>query len=158
MIGSKGPFRVDSQPFNPSNTKPPFFQIFDNSFLAVLGSNPSVRAIARNDTFAFAHEAPVFIPQTNEVFFASNDGGALGNSDINHNNQVSRISLTEAAKGGNVTFTKVRYSPAIVLLLSQYVTHFSEGAVGRYRSNDEWRHKLPLTTPPHQLRKRSSPS
>jgi hypothetical protein len=29
------------------------------------------------------------------VFFASNDGGSLGNSDINHNNKVGKISMKD---------------------------------------------------------------
>lgn len=65
-----------------------------------------------NESFAFAHEAPVFFPDTNEVTFASNDGGPLGMSDLDHNNQVAKISLDDPqiAKGGMVTVTKVWYS------------------------------------------------
>ena len=60
------------------------------------------------------------MPDTDQVFFASNDGGALGMSDIDHNNQVSMISLKEVAAAikasgrdvtpVNVTVTKVRSS------------------------------------------------
>ena len=60
------------------------------------------------------------MPDTDEVFFVSNDGGALGMSDIDHNNQVSVISLKEVAAAikasgrnvtpVNVTVTKVRSS------------------------------------------------
>lgn len=74
--------------------------------------------MAANPGFAFAHEAPVWVPETDEVFFASQDGGALGFSDINHNNQVSKISLSEVAAAisasgpgiapVNVSVTKVR--------------------------------------------------
>ncbi|KNZ75888.1 hypothetical protein J132_00901 [Termitomyces sp. J132] len=64
--------------FNPTSTAPPFFQIFDSAFLTILGPNPSIREVASNSTFAFAHEAPVYVSDTNEVFFASNDGGPLG--------------------------------------------------------------------------------
>ncbi|KAG6884537.1 hypothetical protein C0993_010293 [Termitomyces sp. T159_Od127] len=81
--------------FNPTSTPPPFFQIFDPDFLAILGPNPSVREVASNSTFAFAHEAPVYVPDTNEVFFASNDGGPLGMSDLNHNSVVGKLNLTE---------------------------------------------------------------
>ena len=70
--------------------------MFDSAFLDILGRNASFRAIASNPTFAFAHEAPVWLPDTDEVTFASNDGGALGNSDINRSNIVSKISLKEA--------------------------------------------------------------
>ena len=109
VLGSSGPFRNDSELFNPTNSEPPFFQIFDEEFLNILGPNPSIKLIASNDTFAFAHEAPVWIPSTDEIFFASNDGGALGMSDINHNNQYSKINLTAAQnlKGGLIGITKV---------------------------------------------------
>lgn len=71
--------------------------MFDPAFLRILGPSATVRAVAANPTFAFAHEAPIWLPSTDEVTFASNDGGALGMSDIDHNNQVSKISLKEVA-------------------------------------------------------------
>lgn len=117
MLGANGSFRTSSfdQFFNPTSTSPPFFQIFDESFLDILGPNPSIQEVASNATFAFAHEAPVYNSPTDEVFFASNDGGPLGNSDLNHNNQYSKISLAavEAALASgkspiNVPITAVR--------------------------------------------------
>ncbi|KAJ7604640.1 calcium-dependent phosphotriesterase [Roridomyces roridus] len=81
--------------FNPTGTEPPFFQIFDPSFLQILGGSPSITQIASNATFAFAHEAPIYDPKMDAVTFASNDGGALGMSDINHNNRVGRINLKD---------------------------------------------------------------
>ncbi|OBZ77325.1 Gluconolactonase [Grifola frondosa] len=99
VLGTNGPFRMSSftQFFNPTNTSPPFFQIFDPAFLTVLGHTPSIRVVASNPTFAFAHEAPIWVPSTDEVFFASNDGGLLGMSNLEHNNQVSSISLRAVA-------------------------------------------------------------
>ncbi|KAI0666479.1 D-lactonohydrolase-like protein [Trametes maxima] len=97
VLGNAGAFREDAFTalFNPTNTSPPFFQVFDPAFLRLLGPGATVRAVAADPTFAFAHEAPIWVPNTDEVFFASNDGGALGRSDIDHNNQVSKISLRE---------------------------------------------------------------
>ena len=95
VLGEGSTFRSSaSDPFNPTSTAPPFFQVFDESFLSILGSNPSIREIASNSTFAFAHEAPIYDPTTSEVFFSSNNGGALGMSDLEHNNVVGKISLT----------------------------------------------------------------
>ncbi|KAF8201169.1 hypothetical protein K438DRAFT_1905738 [Mycena galopus ATCC 62051] len=76
---------------------------FDSAFLDVLGKAPSITEIASNSTFAFAHEAPVYVPALDSVFFASNDGGALGMSDINHNNQVSSINLKDVPANLNGT-------------------------------------------------------
>ncbi|KAI0643990.1 D-lactonohydrolase-like protein [Trametes meyenii] len=97
VLGNAGAFREDAfaDLFNPTNTSPPFFQVFDPAFLRLLGPGATVRAVAANPTFAFAHEAPIWVSSTDEVFFASNDGGALGRSDIDHNNQVSKISLRD---------------------------------------------------------------
>lgn len=117
---SPTPFRTSSitQFFNPTNTTPPFFQIFHPSFLSILGPSPSIRSIASNPGFAFAHEAPVWDERTDEVFFASNDGGLLGMSDLERNNQVAKINLKEVqreiakspsnqVRDVNVTVTKV---------------------------------------------------
>lgn len=121
-MGNKGDFRESSftQIFNPTNTSPPFFQVFDPSFLSILGTSPSIRVIASHPEFAFAHEAPIWLPDADEVTFVSNDGGPLGMSDINHNNQVNTISLKDVeaaiqASGSeisplNVSFTKVSLS------------------------------------------------
>jgi gluconolactonase len=87
-----------TQFFNPTNSTPPFFQIFDESFKLLLGSSPSLHLIASNDSYAFAHEAPIWVESTDEVFFAANSGGALGMSDINHNSKVGKISVREAEK------------------------------------------------------------
>jgi gluconolactonase len=55
--------------FNPTNSSPPFFQIYEDALLDILGPSASIRAIASNETFAFAHESAI----TNGVCFASND-------------------------------------------------------------------------------------
>ena len=81
--------------FNPTNTTSPFFQVFHPDFLTILGPNARINEVARNNTFAFAHEAPIYDPTLDTVFFASNDGGALGMSDLNHNNVVNSISMKE---------------------------------------------------------------
>lgn len=112
VLGGNATFREDSFSagfFNPTSTTPPFFQIFDQAFLSILGSNPSIREVASNSTFAFAHEAPVYVAATDEVFFASGGGGPLDMSDLNHNNVVGRISLkdVEAALAANETTINV---------------------------------------------------
>ncbi|KAF9223171.1 calcium-dependent phosphotriesterase [Gyrodon lividus] len=81
--------------FNPTNTTPPFIQIFDPSFLQVLGPNPTIRLIASNPGFAFAHEAPIYVPDLNVVFFSSNGGGSLGYSGWYNNSVVGMINMTE---------------------------------------------------------------
>ena len=59
----------------------------------MLGKNARITEVARNDSFAFAHEAPIWDPATEDVYFASNAGGALGMSGLHANNRVGKISL-----------------------------------------------------------------
>ena len=97
VLPSTFAFRKDafSEPFNPTNTKPPFFQVFHKDFLKIIGPNARIHQIARNDTFAFAHEAPIYHPGTDEVFFSSNNGGPLGHSDWDNNNLLGKISMQD---------------------------------------------------------------
>ncbi|KAG2346587.1 calcium-dependent phosphotriesterase [Suillus weaverae] len=93
--------------FNPTNTTPPFIQVFDPSFLDVTGPSATIRKIASNPGFAFAHEAPIYVPDLNLVFFASNGGGTLGYSGWYNNSVVGMINMTEvdmalASTTGNV--------------------------------------------------------
>jgi gluconolactonase len=93
--------------FNPTNTTPPFIQVFDPSFLDAIGSSATIRSIASNPGFAFAHEAPIYVPDLNAVFFTSNDGGPLGYNGWYNNSVVSMINMTEvdmalASTTGNV--------------------------------------------------------
>ncbi|KAK0199834.1 D-lactonohydrolase-like protein [Desarmillaria ectypa] len=129
-LGANASFRKNSfeSYFNPTNTTPPFFQVFDRSFLAVLGSFPSIHEVASNDTFAFAHEAPIYDPSSDDVFFASNDGGLLGMSDLEHNNEISKLSLSaaEAVKGSSVPITPLILPDTIQM---------TNGGTGPYKSS-----------------------
>ncbi|KAF8554483.1 calcium-dependent phosphotriesterase [Imleria badia] len=81
--------------FNPTNATPPLIQIFDPSFLDVTGPNATIRLVASHPGFAFAHEAPIYVPDLNVVFFSSNDGGPFGYSDWHNNSVVSVLNMTE---------------------------------------------------------------
>lgn len=41
----------------------------------------------------------IWIPETDEIFFASNAGGALGQSDLHRNNKIHRIVLKDTPAG-----------------------------------------------------------
>ncbi|OAX43438.1 calcium-dependent phosphotriesterase [Rhizopogon vinicolor AM-OR11-026] len=93
--------------FNPTNTAPPFIQIFDPSFLKITGPSAKIRQIASNPGFAFAHEAPIYVEELNALFFSSNGGGTLGYSGWYNNSAVSMLNMTEvdmalASSTGNV--------------------------------------------------------
>ncbi|EGN94403.1 hypothetical protein SERLA73DRAFT_144098 [Serpula lacrymans var. lacrymans S7.3] len=93
--------------FNPTNTTSPFFQVFDPSFLNILGPNANFRTIVANPGFAFAHEAPIYDAESNILYFSSNDGGPLGYNGWYNNSVVSMLNMTEveeaiASTSGNV--------------------------------------------------------
>ncbi|KAJ3477049.1 hypothetical protein NLI96_g10729 [Meripilus lineatus] len=92
------PSRTSSttQFFNPTNTTPPFFQIFHPAFLDVLGDNPSIRSVASRPTFPFALGAGIWDERTDEVFFASGAGGVEPEPS---GNQIAKISLREVERG-----------------------------------------------------------
>ncbi|KJA24287.1 hypothetical protein HYPSUDRAFT_65771 [Hypholoma sublateritium FD-334 SS-4] len=101
VLGQNATFRQGNSRtllFNPTNSTPPFFQVFHPDFLSVLGKNAFVRQIAVNKTFGsgFAFEAPVFNAPTNEVFFASSV--FVPESSFNHSNHISKISMTQVEK------------------------------------------------------------
>ncbi|KAJ5899583.1 SMP-30/Gluconolaconase/LRE-like region, partial [Penicillium taxi] len=48
------------------------FSLYDNAFLKITGSSPTLEVIAENSTYPFAHEASVYIPSTDELFISSN--------------------------------------------------------------------------------------
>ncbi|KAF2661512.1 calcium-dependent phosphotriesterase [Lophiostoma macrostomum CBS 122681] len=62
--------RVVSNSRNPVTIDAPAFVIYNDSFNAILGSNPNL-LIAYEDTFPFAHGAAVFSPHRDIVFVSS---------------------------------------------------------------------------------------
>jgi len=56
------------------------FLSFDPRFEELLGKHPKLEVLAERN-YSFAHEAPVFLPKSNEVFFVSNRLGNLSSED-----------------------------------------------------------------------------
>ncbi|KAG1768935.1 hypothetical protein EV702DRAFT_713934 [Suillus placidus] len=93
--------------FNPTNTTPPFIQVFDPSFLDITGPSATIRKIASNPGFAFAHTAPIYVSDLNLVFFANTGSVKLGYNSWYNNSFVGMINMTEvdmalASTTGNV--------------------------------------------------------
>ncbi|KAH9837970.1 D-lactonohydrolase-like protein [Rhodofomes roseus] len=129
------PFRGDgwTDHFNPTNTSPPFFQVFHPGFLKILGSSPSIRAIATNPGFAFAHEAPIWVPGTDEIFFSSQDGGYLGFSDWENNNEVGKLSLGDVKEASVASRSRTSLLNVTVTPLSLPDTvQMTNGGTGPY--------------------------
>ncbi|KAF4618314.1 hypothetical protein D9613_011701 [Agrocybe pediades] len=135
VLGQNATFRQNGfiQQFNPTNSTPPFFQIFHSDFLDILGPNAFVRNIAVNNTFAsgFAFEAPFFNSPTNEMFFASSV--FVPESSFNHSNRISKINMTlvEQALTAHVQDINV---PFETLDLPETV-QITNGATGPFKGN-----------------------
>ncbi|KAF9011403.1 hypothetical protein BDQ17DRAFT_1322291 [Cyathus striatus] len=75
VLGENATFRQSSfnssQAFNPNGKKAPFIQVLDKTFSSVLGPNPIFRQVSFNASFGFAFEGPIYIPETDEIFFST---------------------------------------------------------------------------------------
>ncbi|KAI9566142.1 calcium-dependent phosphotriesterase [Boletus coccyginus] len=119
--------------FNPTNTTPPFIQIFDPSFLEVSGVDATIRLVASYPGFAMAHEAPIYVPELNIVFFASNAGGTLGYNGWHNNSVVWMVNMTEVDNALAATTGGVNV-PIQTLNLSDDV-QMVNGGTGPYKGN-----------------------
>lgn len=48
------------------------FVVHSSKFNSILGDEPTLELLAENQSYPFAHEAGVFIPERNELFITSN--------------------------------------------------------------------------------------
>ncbi|KAH7026373.1 uncharacterized protein B0I36DRAFT_330524 [Microdochium trichocladiopsis] len=73
------------------------FHVYDDEFLNVIGSNPKLSLIAHeasgNPIF---HEAVVWYPPTEEVFFVQNAGAPAAGTGLNKSSLIYKISLAQA--------------------------------------------------------------
>ncbi|KAF9873495.1 evolved d-pantonohydrolase [Colletotrichum karsti] len=72
------------------------FHIYDNEFYDVIGQDPSLTLIATSDTDPIFHEAVVWYPPTEEVFFVQNAGAPAAGTGLNKSSIIQKISLEEA--------------------------------------------------------------
>lgn len=61
----------------------------------VLGENASIHQIASEDSWTWAWEAPTYVAETDEFFFASSSGDPLGSSGIDKNNRMLKLDMSE---------------------------------------------------------------
>ncbi|KAF2966999.1 hypothetical protein GQX73_g6579 [Xylaria multiplex] len=72
------------------------FHVYDEEFYEVIGRNPTLTLIARSETDPIFHEAVVWYPPTNEVFFAQSAGNPATGTGLNKSAIIQKISLAEA--------------------------------------------------------------
>ncbi|KAM0221128.1 hypothetical protein ACHAPA_006530 [Fusarium lateritium] len=89
-------------------TKRPF-HVYDAEFLDIIGHDPTLTLIATSDTDPIFHEAVVWSPGTEEVFFAQNAGDPAAGTGLKKSSVVQKISLSdaEAVKNGTHIFEEV---------------------------------------------------
>ncbi|KAL1877494.1 hypothetical protein Daus18300_002481 [Diaporthe australafricana] len=95
------------------------FHIYDDEFYDVIGQDPSLTLIATSDTDPIFHEAVVWHPPKDEVFFVQNAGAPAAGTGLNKSSIIQKISLAEAEavrKGemDNATVTVVPSSPQVI--------------------------------------------
>ncbi|RYP68440.1 hypothetical protein DL771_006704 [Monosporascus sp. 5C6A] len=73
------------------------FHIYDDEFYDVIGPNPTLTLIARTETDPLFHEAVVWYPPTDEVFFVQNAGAPAAGTGLNKSSIILKIDLSEAA-------------------------------------------------------------
>lgn len=72
------------------------FHVYHDSFYDVIGSNPTLTLIASGGEDLLFHEAAVWYPPTDEMFFVQNAGAASAGTGLNKSNIIMKIALPEA--------------------------------------------------------------
>ncbi|KEF56750.1 gluconolactonase [Exophiala aquamarina CBS 119918] len=97
------------------------FHVYDEAFYDIIGTNPTLTVIASTGGDPLFHEAVVWYPPTNEVFFVQNAGAAAAGTGLNKSNVILKISLDQAAAvssernaSGRVDVTAVNATPPVI--------------------------------------------
>ncbi|KAI0009966.1 D-lactonohydrolase [Xylariaceae sp. FL0662B] len=77
------------------------FHIYDDEFYHVIGPNPTLTLIANGGPKLLFHEAVVWYPPTDEVFFVQSAGAPSAGTGLNKSSITLKIALSEAAAVSN---------------------------------------------------------
>lgn len=87
---------------------PSSFKVYDQSAHTVLGDSPKLELLLENSDYPFAHEAGVFIPESNTLFVTSNQ---FSHPSTNKTHiQISRITLPPSVQSTETTCTEITAS------------------------------------------------
>jgi gluconolactonase len=104
----------------------PAFLVYQPEFCHILGQSPSLRVVAQEDSYPFAHEAGVWIPSTREVFFTSNQFFPEGSSKKKIH--ISKLSIPESSSlSRSYSWTVVTPNPDI--LTANGATNYKDGLI-----------------------------
>lgn len=84
---------------------PASFKIYDEAAHAVLGDSPKLDLLFENNDYPFAHEAGVFIPESNTLFVTSNQ--YLHPQTNKTHIQITRITLPPSPRSTETTCTEI---------------------------------------------------
>ncbi|EXJ67013.1 gluconolactonase [Cladophialophora psammophila CBS 110553] len=97
------------------------FHVYDESFLEIIGPNPTLTLIASTSSNPLFHEAVVWYPPTDEIFFVQNAGATAAGTGLNKSNIIQKISLNQAASvsslrnaSGQVDVVTVNATPPVI--------------------------------------------
>ncbi|KAM3511556.1 hypothetical protein MY11210_004774 [Beauveria gryllotalpidicola] len=96
------------------------FLVFDPEFLEIIGREPKLAIIAETEKNPLFHEAVVWVPATDEVFFAQNAGAPDAGTGLNKSAIVQKVSVSEALqvasgnKTGHVKVETVSSDPPVI--------------------------------------------
>ncbi|KAF5020313.1 hypothetical protein F66182_7689 [Fusarium sp. NRRL 66182] len=90
------------------------FHIYDAEFLEIIGNDPTLTLLAASDTDPIFHEAVVWYPPTDEVFFVQNAGDPAAGTGLNKSSVIQKISLAEAEALRNGSHTQSQVGITIV--------------------------------------------
>ncbi|KAG5657790.1 hypothetical protein KAF25_007823 [Fusarium avenaceum] len=96
-----------------SLTKQPF-HIYDAEFLDIIGNDPTLTLIATSNIDPIFHEAVVWSPDTEEVFFAQNAGDPAAGTGLEKSSVVQKIALSDAEAVKNGTHVSEEVEVKIV--------------------------------------------
>ncbi|RBR19606.1 hypothetical protein FVER53590_10940 [Fusarium verticillioides] len=86
------------------------FHVYDAEFLNIIGGNPTLTLLATSEKDPIFHEAVVWNPPTEEVFFVQNAGDPDAGTGLAKSSVIQKISLAEAEalKNGSHTESQVK--------------------------------------------------
>ncbi|WXC60180.1 hypothetical protein SNK03_006041 [Fusarium graminearum] len=90
------------------------FHVYDAEFLDIIGSNPTLTLLATSDRDPIFHEAVVWHPPTEEVFFVQSAGSPDAGTGLEKSSIIQKISLAEAEALRNGSHTQSQVEIAVV--------------------------------------------
>ncbi|CAG9994596.1 unnamed protein product [Clonostachys byssicola] len=97
------------------------FHVHHQDFLDIIGLNPTLTKIADSGTNPMFHEAPVWHPPTDEVFFCQNAGAKAAGTGLNRSSVIQKVSVPEAVSvshlrdaTGQVKVEVVPFDPPVI--------------------------------------------